>query len=229
MKFAKPSNAGSSSVPISSLTAPNAAPILNVLVVVAAAVPPTCVSIAFSSVSCASSISPLFTSVAIFSFSTSVKVTPERLSAVMPLIGSCKALPSCTAFISAAPKPAAARSIAAVVARSNAPPTTSASCPMFLNVISFACVALIVSAVTPSSNSCASASFCKRSVTTAVSAPNRFIDFATAARRSSACFANSAPCTSFVAAKPTAAAPADAAAKPTAAFLPNALIFEPRP
>ena len=71
----------------------------------------------------------------------------------MPLIGSFNALPSCVAFCDASPKPAAAKSTAATVARSKAPPTSSAVIANSLKVRSFACVNLIVSAVTPNSYS----------------------------------------------------------------------------
>ena len=221
---ARRSKMGRSTSPIVSLMCPNAAPILKDEVTVAAAVPPTCFSIAARTSSCASPILFDSISVAMRSFSASVNVTPDFASAVMPLIGSWSALPSWMAFVSADPNPAAARSTAAVVARSNCPPSSFALLPSSLKVRSFACVALMVSAVTPNSNSCASASFCSRVVTAAVDSPKRFIDLFTAARRSSATRAASAPLMALTANAPAAA---PAAANPRAATLPILPTDEP--
>ena len=137
-------NIGSNTRPMLSDSWLNATFILSLSFAVASAVPPTCVSIADSTISWASKILLLSTSVLILSFSCWVKVTPDLASAVMPLIGSFNALPSCTAFVSASPKPAAAKSIAAFVARSNAPFTSSALSASSLNVNNLAWVALML-------------------------------------------------------------------------------------
>ena len=93
--------------------------------------------------SCASSTLPDSTRVLIFSFSASVNVTPDLANAVIPLIGSCNALPNCVADCSASPKPAAAKSNAAFVALSKAPPAVLTVAVRFLNVANFAWTNLI--------------------------------------------------------------------------------------
>ena len=122
----RPARIGTRMSPMDSETCENATLSLSVSFAVASAVPPTWVSIALRMRSWASSVRFVSTRVLIFSFSCAVNETPDFASAAMPLIGSWSALPSCTAFDSASPKPAAARSMAAFVARSKAPFTSSA-------------------------------------------------------------------------------------------------------
>ena len=126
-------------------------------VAVASAVPPTWVSIAPRIMFCAPRRSPDSLSDLIFSFSWSVKVTPERARAVIPFTGSFRALPSAVALLSAEPKPVAARSMAALVARSKEEPVSSAVSARPLKVRSLAWVCLITSASVPSVSSLASA------------------------------------------------------------------------
>ena len=155
-----------------------------------------------------------------FSFSCFVKVTPERVSAVSPLIGSCRALPSCVALVSAEPNPAAARSRAAIVARSKAPPVSSALVASCLKVRSFDCVSFIVSASIARFSSLASANSISRLVTNSVCAPNSPIDCATWPRRlsawrtSSAALTASDPNLAIAIPAPTTAADTAAKAKP---------------
>ena len=189
----KLSKAGRSASPTPSFIALKASPIFTDAVAVASAVPPTWVSSAFRIMSCASRSLPEVVSSLILAFSVSVNVTPDFASAVIPLIGSFSALPSCTALPSAVPNPVAAKSSAALVARSNAPLCSSALRASSLNVRSLAWVALITSASTPSWNSWLSAKSFRRLVTAPVSAPKTPIDLATCASRSLAFCAASAP------------------------------------
>ena len=114
----------------------------------AAAVPPTCFSMPRKIMSCAANSWLLSTRALILPCSLSVKLTPDLANAAKPLIGSCNALPNCTALPSAVPKPAAARSSAATVARSNAPPASLTVLVRPLNVANTVCVDLITSAST---------------------------------------------------------------------------------
>jgi hypothetical protein len=69
-------------------------------------------------------------------FCSSVNVTPDLLSAVMPFTGSFSALPSCLDVDSIDPNPAADRSIAASVAWSKTSLPLPASLRICLNVSS---------------------------------------------------------------------------------------------
>ena len=183
------SNAGASASPTRSVISPRLFFILVVAVAVATAVPWTCCSTALRIISCASSILFDSTSVRIFCFSTSLKVMPERARAVTPFMGSWSALPSCTAFIVASPNPAAPMSIAAFVARSNAPPASSAVFAICENVRSLACVSLMLSAVSPVSRSNWSPNSCSRRTTWPVCIPNKPMLLAICATRLLACSA----------------------------------------
>ena len=203
---------------------PNAWPILADPLAVASATPPTCFSTAPRMMVCASSVRFDSTRLAISAFCSSVKVTPDRPRDASPLIGSSSALPSCVALPVTDPKPAAARSTAACVARSNTPPASPAVLFTLSNVSSSACDSLIRFRSTPVSLAVASACSTSRSVTASTWPPKLPIEVTTASMRAFAVETSSNASNSFL---PMARPAAPTARKATPMALPTLRTLSP--
>ena len=141
--------AGSNAPPTVSMRLPNITCSLAIGSAAASATPPTWPSTSPRMIFCADRMSLLAIAALTCSFCASVKVTPARPRAAIPLTGSFRALPSMTDALSTDPNPAADRFRAASDAWLNTSLPSPAAFATFLKVRSMFCPVWICSSSMP--------------------------------------------------------------------------------